>query len=222
MEDDIIRTRAKRKKLRVTFPNGEVICYSSVAATMVETLNRIGAEKFPLIKLEVNYLPLISKEIYPKYEKYMKPLCDGWYLNTQPNTDSKFILLKAINEQLSLGLNIELSEDFEVQEEPKKEKRTKSKGIMRVKLPNGEEIVNSRTTQIFLQVIKYIGIENIKSKHLLWGGNPLITNTQIVNNQVQIDSNRWIIIPNTTKEKAKLLRVIGAMLHVNMEIDISK
>lgn len=221
MEDDIIRTRAKRKKLRVTFPNGEVICYSSVAATMVETLNRIGAEKFPLIKLEVNYLPLISKEIYPKYEKYMKPLRDGWYLNTQPNTDSKFILLKAINEQLSLGLNIELGEGFEVQEEPNKVKKTKSKGKLLVTMPNGDKITNNSTVQTFLEVIKHLGVEDIKNKHLQWGGNPLITNTQIVNNQMQIDSNRWIIVPNTTKEKVKLLRVIGAMLHVNMEIDIS-
>lgn len=221
MEDDIIRTRAKRKKLRVTFPNGEVICYNSVAATMVETLNRIGAEKFPLIKLEVNYLPLISKEIYPKYEKYMKPLRDGWYLNTQPNTDSKFILLKAINEQLSLGLNIELGEGFEVQEEPNKVKKTKSKGKLLVTMPNGDKITNNSTVQTFLEVIKHLGVEDIKNKHLQWGGNPLITNTQIVNNQMQIDSNRWIIVPNTTKEKVKLLRVIGAMLHVNMEIDIS-
>lgn len=221
MEDDIIRTRAKRKKLRVTFPNGEVICYNSVAATMVETLNRIGAEKFPLIKLEVNHLPLISKEIYPKYEKYMKPLRDGWYLNTQPNTDSKFILLKAINEQLSLGLNIELGEGFEVQEEPNKVKKTKSKGKLLVTMPNGDKITNNSTVQTFLEVIKHLGVEDIKNKHLQWGGNPLITNTQIVNNQMQIDSNRWIIVPNTTKEKVKLLRVIGAMLHVNMEIDIS-
>lgn len=221
MEDDIIRTRAKRKKLRVTFPNGEVICYNSVAATMVETLNRIGADKFPLIKLEVNYLPLISKEIYPKYEKYMKPLRDGWYLNTQPNTDSKFILLKAINEQLSLGLNIELGEGFEVQEEPNKVKKTKSKGKLLVTMQDGVQIFKSSIPQTFLEVIKHLGVEDIKNKHLQWGGNPLITNTQIVNNQMQIDSNRWIIVPNTTKEKVKLLRVIGAMLHVNMEIDIS-
>lgn len=222
MEDNIIRTRAKRKKLRVTFPNGEIICYNSVTATMVETLNKIGADKFPLIKLEVNYLPLISKEIYPKYEKYMKPLCDGWYLNTQPNTDSKFILLKAINEQLSLGLNIELGEGFEVQEEPNKVKKTKSKGKLLVTMPNGDQITNSSTVQTFLEVIKHLGVEDIKNKHLQWGGNPLITNTQIVNNQMQIDSNRWIIVPNTTKDRAKLLRVIAAMLHVNLEIDISK
>lgn len=221
MEDDIIRTRAKRKKLRVTFPNGEVICYNSVAATMVETLKKMGADKFPQIKLEVNYLPLISKEIYPKYEKYMKPLCDGWYLNTQPNTDSKFILLKAINEQLSLGLNIELGEDFAVQEEPNKEKRTKSRGKMQVTMQDGVQIAKSSIPQTFLEVIKHLGVENIKNKHILWGGNPLVTNTQVVNNQMQIDTNRWIVVPNTTKEKVKLLRVIGAMLHVNMEIDIS-
>ena len=42
----------------------------------------------------------------------------------------------------------------------------------------------------------------------------------MVYNQVQIDSNRWIIVPNTTKEKVRLLRVIGAMLHVKMDISV--
>lgn len=42
----------------------------------------------------------------------------------------------------------------------------------------------------------------------------------MVYNQVQIDSDRWIIVPNTTKEKARLLRVIGAMLHVKMDINV--
>ena len=40
-----------------------------------------------------------------------------------------------------------------------------------------------------------------------------------MNSQIQVGANRWIIVPNTTRDKAKLLRVIGAMLHVNMEIN---
>ena len=57
-------------------------------------------------------------------------------------------------------------------------------------------------------------------KRLTWTGKDLITTTKITNNQVQIDEHRWIIVPNTTKDKAKLLRVIKAMLHINMEITV--
>ena len=48
MEDEIRRTRAKKKYLRVTFPNGEEICYKNATSTMIATLNKIGEDKFPL------------------------------------------------------------------------------------------------------------------------------------------------------------------------------
>ena len=220
MEDEIRRTRAKKKYLRVTFPSGKVICYKNATSTMIATLNKIGEDKFPLIKLELCHLPLLSREIYPKYKKDMKPICDGWYLNAQSNSDSKFLQLKAINDQLDLGLKIELGDDFETQEEPEKEKRSKTKDKLLIKMPDGEYIANDSALETFLETVWQLGIDEIRKKELSWGGNPLITRTKIANNQVQVDSDRWIIVPNTTRDKVKLLRVIGAMLHVKMEINV--
>ena len=77
MEDEIKRTRAKKKYLRVTSPNGNMICYKNATSTMIAALKKIGVDKFPLIKLELCHLPLLSKEIYPKYKKDMKPICEG-------------------------------------------------------------------------------------------------------------------------------------------------
>lgn len=220
MEDEIRRTRAKKKYLRVTFPNGKIICYKNATSTMIATLNKIGEDKFPLIKLELCHLPLLSREIYPKYKKDMKPICDGWYLNAQSNSDSKFLQLKAINDQLDLGLKIELGDDFETQEEPEKEKRSKTKDKLLIKMPDGEYIANDSALETFLETVWQLGIDEIRKKELLWGGNPLITRTKIANNQVQVDNDRWIIVPNTTRDKVKLLRVIGAMLHIKMEINV--
>lgn len=220
MEDEIRRTRAKKKYLRITFPNGKEICYKNATSTMIATLNKIGEDKFPLIKLELCHLPLLSREIYPKYKKNMKPICDGWYLNAQSNSDSKFLQLKAINDQLNLGLKIELGDDFETQEELEKEKRSKSKDKLLIKMPDGEYIANDSALETFLEAVWQLGIDEIRKKELSWGGNPLITRTKIANNQMQVDSDRWIIVPNTTRDKVKLLRVIGAMLHVKMEINV--
>ena len=220
MEDEIRRTRAKKKYLRVTFPNGEMICYKNATSTMIATLNKIGEDKFPLIKMELCHLPLLSREVYPKYKNYMKPICGGWYLNAQSNSDSKFLQLKAINDQLDLGLKIELGDDFDTQEEPEKEKRSKTKDKLLIKMPDGEYIANDSALETFLEAVWQLGIDEIRMKELSWGGNPLITRSKMVNNQVQVDSDRWIIVPNTTKDKVKLLRVIGAMLHVKMEISI--
>lgn len=220
MDEEVKRSRAKKKLLRVTFPNGKVICYNNATSTMIAVLNEIGEDRFSSIKLELCHLPLLSKEIYPKYQKDMKPICEGWYLNAQSNSDTKFLQLKAINEQLELGLKIELGADFKTLEEPEKERKTRGRDKLLVKMPDGEFIANDSAVETFLEVIWNLGIEDIRKKDLSWSGNPLITSKKMVYNQVQIDNDRWIIVPNTTKEKVKLLRVIGAMLHVKMDINI--
>lgn len=216
--EEVKRDRARRKLLRVTFPNGKVLCYKSTTDTMIATMQELGDGVIANIKLLSCHLPLLSKEIYPKYKEWMKPVCNGWYLNTQSNSDTKFLQLNAINEQLSLGLKIELREDFVAQDNPNKEKRTRTKGEILVKLPDGQCFANNSITNTFLEVIREIGIDKIKQKELTWCGKPLITTSKMFNGQVQIDNERWIIVPNTTKDKVKLLRVIGAMLRINMEI----
>ena len=216
--EEVKRDRAMRKLLRVTFPNGKVLCYKSTTDTMIATMQELGDGVIANIKLLSCHLPLLSKEIYPKYKEWMKPVCNGWYLNTQSNSDTKFLQLNAINEQLSLGLKIELGEDFVAQDNPNKEKRTRTKGEILVKLPDGQCFANNSITNTFLEVIRGIGIDKIKQKELTWCGKPLITTSKMFNGQVQIDNERWIIVPNTTKDKVKLLRVIGAMLRINIEI----
>lgn len=220
MDEEVKRSRAKKILLRVTFPNGKVICYNNATSTMIAVLNEIGEDRFSSIKLDLCHLPLLSKEIYPKYQKDMKPICEGWYLNAQSNSDTKFLQLKAINEQLELGLKIELGADFKTLEEPEKERKTRGRDKLLVKMPDGEFIANDSALETFLEVIWNLGIEDIRKKDLSWSGNPLITSKKMVYNQVQIDNDRWIIVPNTTKEKVKLLRVIGAMLHVKMDINV--
>lgn len=216
--EEVKRDRARRKLLRVTFPNGKVLCYKSTTDTMIATMQELGDGVIANIKLLSCHLPLLSKEIYPKYKEWMKPVCNGWYLNTQSNSDTKFLQLNAINEQLSLGLKIELGEDFVAQDNPNKEKRNRTKGEILVKLPDGQCFANNSITNTFLEVIRGIGIDKIKQKELTWCGKPLITTSKMFNGQVQIDNERWIIVPNTTKDKVKLLRVIGAMLRINIEI----
>ena len=216
--EEVKRGRAKKKLLRVTFPSGKVICYKSTTDTRVAVLQELGEDVISKIELELCHLPIVSQEIYLKYRKWMKPICDGWYINTHSNSDSKFLELKYINDQLSLNLKLELGADLDAEDKPDKEKRTKSKDKLLVKFPDGQYFANNSTLDTFLEVVWEIGIDNIKRKDLSWGGNPLITTSKMFNNQVQVDSQRWIIVPNSTRDKIKLLRVIGAMLHINMEI----
>lgn len=220
MEEEKHCVRAKKKLIRVTFPNGKVICYNNTTSTMINVLTEIGSDKFPAINLELCHLPLLSKEIYPQYKEWMKPVCDGWYLNAQSNSDSKYLQLRSINEQFSLGLNIELGTDFETEKKPIKEKKSRTKDKLLVKFPDGEYVGNDSAMETFLEVVWKLGIDDIMRKNLTWGSNSLITTSKVINSQVQVGENRWIIVPGTTKDKVKLLRVIMALLHTNLEITI--
>ena len=220
MEDERHRIRAQKKLIKVIFPNGKVFCYNNTTSTMIDVLKEIGADRFPDIKMDLCHLPLLSKEIYPKYKEWMKPVCDGWYINAQSNSDNKYMQLRSINDQLSLGLTIEMGTDFEIQDRLVREKKSRTKDKLLVKFPDGEYIANESALDTYLETVWKLGIDDIMRKGLTWTGKDLITTTKITNNQVQIDEHRWIIVPNTTKDKAKLLRVIKAMLHINMEITV--
>ena len=220
MENIQIRTRATRKLIRITFPDGEVICYNNATSTMIAALNKIGPDKFSAIKLELCHLPLLSKDIYPQYKDWMKPVCDGWYLNAQSNSDNKYLQLRSISDQFSLGLVVELGTDFETQTNPNKTKKSRTKDKLLVKFPDGEFVGNGSALDTYLETIWKLGIDDIMRKHLTWGGKDLVTTSQVASGQIQVGERRWVMVPNMTKDKAKLLRVVAAMLRINLEITI--
>lgn len=218
--DENIRTRASRQHIRVTFPDGKEFCYNNTTSTMIAVLKYIGADYFPKITLEVCHLPILSKTIYPKYAKYMKPVCDGWYVNTQSDTTSKYMQLCSVNQELGLGLKIEIGEDLPTQEDPDRVKKTRVKDKLLVRFPDGEYFANSNSTDTFLEVVWQLGIDEIKRKGLQWGDKPLITHTKLYNGQIQVGEDRWIFVPGTTQKKVKLLRVISAMLRIKLDISV--
>jgi len=220
MEEVEYRSRAKKKLLRITLPSGKIICYNNAAATMIAVLSEIGADKFSSINMELCHRPLLSKTIYPEYEEWMKPVCDGWYLNTQSNSENKFLQLRSINEQLSLRLKIELGTDFEVQKNPHRQKRSRTVDKLLIKFPDGEYIANEKALDTYLEAIWKFGIDDIMRKHLTWGKWDLITTSKVAMSQVQVGENRWATVPNTTKDKAKVLRVIGVMLQTPLDITL--
>lgn len=89
---------------------------------------------------------------------------------------------------------------------------------MQITFPDGTVIGEENTTETFMQCVWKIGIEKVRQLNLLHGGKPLITHNKQYNNQIQIDSNKWLLVPSATKDKVKLLKVMNIMLHLNMDI----
>lgn len=213
--DESKRERSKPQKLRVTFPDGTVYCYSSVKETFLATLRRIGGDKLSKVKLEVCHLPMFSTSVYDLYKDFMEPISDGWYVNTQGSTYNRYSQLVSINNQLNLGLTIDLSSDIKGE---KISRGPKAVAVLEVTFPDHTTIGEENTAETFMQCIWHLGIDKVKKLNLKHGGKDLITSSNLYKGQVQIDENRWLIIPAALKDKVKILRVIGLMLHVKMDI----
>ena len=87
-------------------------------------------------------------------------------------------------------------------------------------MPDGEYIGNESSIDTFIEAIWKLGIDEIMRIGLTWNDFQLITKNKLYANQVQIDTDRWIVVPALNKEKLKLLRVIGAMLHKKIEVSL--
>lgn len=179
------------------------------------TLRKIGSRKLSCVDLEVCRLPMFSRTIYDLYKDFMEPIGKGWYVNTQGDTYNKYAQLKAIDKQLNLGLEIDMSEDFKGE---RVARGSKGMTVLEVAFPDHTVIGEENTNETFMQCVWHLGIDNVRKLNLKHGGKDLITSAKLYRGQVQVDVNRWLIVPGALKDKVKLLRVMGLMLHIKLDI----
>lgn len=215
-----ITLRKPKQILRVNFPDGNSICYNNATTTYIKVLKLIGVERFPEIKLEVGHLPLISKTEHPKYKGYMRHITYGWYVNIQSDTQQKYLQLRSINEILKLNLKIEIGTDLQITNKSTTEKQKKSKSSLLVHFPDDEFIAGDNPIDTFIQSIWKIRIDKLQRKGLNINEKSLITRNKLYKGQIQVGIYQWLTIPNTTKDKAKLLHIISSIMHIDLKITI--
>lgn len=218
--DENLRQRATKKLLRVTMPDGTVICHKSATMTFIEALAGIDSSDYARISLEICHLPLLCTEIYPRYKKWMKPLKDGWYVNAQSDTDQKYMQLQSIAKQLGINMEIEVGTDFITSDVKVAQKSKKRDDKLLVKFPNGEYAAGENPIDTLIDAIWLIGPENIKRKELVFRDKPIITFSKTYNGQVQVGKDFWLTVPNQTKDKYMLLRFINNIMKLGLEISI--
>jgi len=100
-------------KIKVTFPDGEVISKNYVKDTLIETIRKIGVERVMTLKIRgVKSIPLITEGPPPAQVRNLQwnKIVSGHYVFTNTSTDDKYNQLREINDRLKLGLSIELVE----------------------------------------------------------------------------------------------------------------
>ena len=214
--EERLREREKPQKLRVIFPDGETLCYTSSKETFIQTLRRISIDRLSTVDIMADGAPMITKTIIPKHQKYMESLGDGWYVNIGGSTHTKYMRLKSISEKLNLGLIIDKSDDFKGE---KVSRGSKGVSFLQVSFPDGTVIGESNTTETFFETVIKIGIERVEKLNLTYNQKNFITSSQQYNSQVQIAKDKWLVIPASTKDKVKMLNVMNVVLHLGIKIE---
>ena len=170
--------------------------------------------------LEVCHIPLVSRNVNEKYKEWIKPIGDGWYVMIQSDTEQKVRQLYSINNQLSLNMIIDLGYGWATSSTTEKRSKHKVKTQLLVTLPDGKMIAGSNATETFVEFVKYIGVDRIEKKNIQMANKQLFTHTNKYIGQIEIENGKWLTIPNNTKGKYKIMKVIGSMVHTDVEITI--
>lgn len=198
---------SKPLKLRVTFPSGKVICYAIVEKTFIETLKEIGSERFPEIQIKIGQYPLVSKVKIAKYGESMKPVVDGWYVNTQSDTRQKYMQLIAIKKQLNLDVQIELGKDFTA---TRTQGDRNKRRVLKIKAISDDWQICEKPEDAYISVLKKIGLEALMSSSLRLDDMKLVTPTKQYPSQKMVDKY-WVTFPRYNRYVLKWLRTIIAI-----------
>lgn len=96
------------KGLRVTFPDGTIICQSMAIGTFVETLRKIGFNRIPEVDIIHCGINLVSKEMHPVIAgRVLQHEADGWYVFSNISNATKKEDLQKISDYYHLDLKIE-------------------------------------------------------------------------------------------------------------------
>lgn len=222
MEDGIKAPKLPKSKIRVTFPNGESICYRHAKDTVIDVLRRIDPSKYEEIKFESNGVRLITNTVRKEDEKCKESICEGWwYLNKLANTDDKVYQLTEINRVFGLDLKIESGANLKVTNYVKSPKRSvRPKKKIRIRFKDGRVLDDDKYLVVFRDFVRYVGVDKIARREILWNGEPLVTTTNVNNNRAKLGENKWFLEPRYTKEAQKIISVIAAHCHINNEIEI--
>ncbi len=94
--------------LKVTFPDGRVICHTKVVKTLIDIIEYAGVENVANLNISITSQPLVSKEKFPQRQNEIK---GGWLVTTCSNTPTKRKQIEQISEALDLNLKVEEVEE---------------------------------------------------------------------------------------------------------------
>ena len=111
-EASVKQVKNASKRLRVRFPDGTTVCQSKAIDTYKEVLCRIGLQRVHSLGLTHAGYNLVGKEQRQSNKNPMlwQHKVDDWYIYVNLSNGRKMHCLKAISDELHLGLRIDVVE----------------------------------------------------------------------------------------------------------------
>jgi len=214
---ELVYDRAKKKKLRVAFPDGTIFCFRNATTTYMEAIKKIGPEVFASAGLEIGKLPVVSTECYERYKKYMMPLTDGWWVNTQSDSSQKYLQLVSVKNKLELDYDVRLAEEFDEYNAAATQKSRKQ-DLICVHYSEDEFIHALHNEDVFVATIERIGPERIMHRCIEFMGKDIVTRYNKYPKQRKLDCGLWATIPNSSKDMRRALEYIDDKLKIGLKV----
>ena len=214
---ELVYDRAKKKKLKITFSDGTTLCFKNATTTYIEAIKKIGPEVFASAGLEIGKLPVVSKECYAKYIKYMMPLSDGWWVNTQSDSSQKYLQLISVKNKLGLDYEIQMAEEFDEYNEAATQKSRKQ-DLICVYYTEEEYIHAPHNEDVFVKTVERIGAERIMHRCIEFLGKETVTRYNKYPKQRKLDCGLWVTIPNSSKDMRRALEYIDDKLKIGLKV----
>lgn len=224
MIDEIKSPRQPQQRIRVTFQNGESICYRHAKDTVLEVLRRIDPNKYEDIKLESKGERIITNNVSKENEKFKLPICEGWWYIKKGGVDTENMVLHLIkiNRVLSLGLKIEHGIDLRVTNIAEKDKRSaRPKKKIKVYLDD-KTFDHESYLVVYRDFVDYVGVDKIaQRKTLSWHNEPWVTTTNMYNssNRAKLGEFKWFVEPRNSKEAYQMIDLIARHCRLTCEIE---
>lgn len=206
--------------IKVTFPDGDEVCYRHPVNTVLEVLKRLGEEKFSEISLMRGGRRVVSQDYDPKLKAYIREIVPGWYYFNQSDTREKTNQLININRQFNLGLTIDAG-NFTGTQNPRLEGLTRRKNRLVVTMPDGTIINHDSYKEVFAECIRKFGPRRVSSSANIEvsRNRDLLSPTNPNGNRVKVAENLYLEIPVSAKEALKTLKIIASRLRENINVE---
>lgn len=223
--EEVKASKRKTHILRVVFPDGRVVEDKNVSTTYCEFIKEVGAEEISILGISHAGVNIVSKELDSKYANYQRDIGDGWYVMTNSSTPIKYQDLQKIIEEYGLDISVSLVslDSSNTPSLPIPNDKNGKREKIRVVFPNGRCIQPTKVLEALIEVVKYAGVERVRSLNIICCADNLILKNpapRYINPSKPVGDGWLCNTCSDTRTKYDQIKTISDKLSLDLEVEL--